>query len=155
MSYVPKRDLLAFADHAIPRVNGVVFGESDGLPKISCYGAAQPMAGKDGNGVLWFTTQQGVLALNANALKSDPRPPPIFVDAVLVNDQTVPVDAGKPLPPMPRKLEFRFAVLWIPNGSRRQAARPSMDGCLPAPIVCGRPPAITMAFGTSRRPSWA
>jgi signal transduction histidine kinase len=29
----------------------------------------------------------------------------------LVNDQTVPVDAGKPLPPLPRKLEFRFAVL--------------------------------------------
>jgi signal transduction histidine kinase len=111
MSYVPKRDLLAFADHAIARVNGVVFSESDGLPKISCYGAAQPMAWKDGNGVLWFTTQQGVLALNANALKSDPRPPPIFVDAVLVNDQTIPVDTGKPLPPMPRKLEFRFAVL--------------------------------------------
>jgi signal transduction histidine kinase len=111
MSYVPKRDLLAFADHAIPRVNGVVFGESEGLPKISCYGAAQPMAWKDGNGVLWFTTQQGVLALDANALRSDPRPPPIFVDAVLVNDQTVPVDAGKPLPPLPRKLEFRFAVL--------------------------------------------
>jgi signal transduction histidine kinase/ligand-binding sensor domain-containing protein len=111
MSYVAKRDLLAFADHAIARVNGVVFGESDGLPRISCYGSSQPMAWKDGTGTLWFTTQQGVLALNANALKSNPRPPPIFVDAMLVNDQPVPINAAQPLPPLPRKLEFRFAVL--------------------------------------------
>ena len=108
--HVTKQELIAVADHTLARVNGVAFNESDGLPKISCYGAAQPMAWKGADGRLWFTTQQGVLVLEANALTANPRPPPVFVDSVLVNDQPVLAGAGHPLPPLPRKLEFRFAI---------------------------------------------
>jgi signal transduction histidine kinase len=113
--HVAKSDLLAFADGRSSKVNGVTFGRSEGLSGISCLGTCQPAAWKARTGQLWFTTQQGALALDSSALKPNRRAPPVFIDELLVNDQ--PFDrllraAGVlRIPPICRKLEFRFAAL--------------------------------------------
>ena len=113
--HVAKSDLLAFADGRSSKVNGVTFGRSEGLSGISCLGTCQPAAWKAKTGQLWFTTQQGALALDASALKPNRRAPPVFIDELLVNDQPFaqPLRATGVLgiPPICRKLEFRFAAL--------------------------------------------
>lgn len=109
--YVAKSDLLAFADRRIPKVKGTIFGKSDGMTGISCLGSCQPMTSKTPDGKLWFATQQGVLALDPAALKTNTRPPPVFIDALFVNDRPVEMTAPLRIPPLCHKLEFRFSVL--------------------------------------------
>lgn len=103
-------DLLAFAEGKTPNVNAIAFARSEGLAGISCLGSAQPMACKSPDGQLWFATQQGVLSVNAAALKSSFPPPPVFIDEVYANDRPVEITGLLRLPPPCRKVEFRFSV---------------------------------------------
>ncbi len=109
--HVGRSELLAFADGKIPKVTGITFGRSEGLAEISCLGSCQPMTCNTPDGRLWFATQQGALTLDAAALKSNSRPPPVFIDGLFVNDR--PLEIADPLrvPPLCNKIEFRFSVL--------------------------------------------
>jgi ligand-binding sensor domain-containing protein/signal transduction histidine kinase len=109
--YVTKADLLAFADGTIPKVAGITFSKSEGLTGISCLGSSQPMACKTPDGELWFTTQQGVLSLDFTALKFNARPPPVYIDEVLVNDRPLGITSPLRVPPRCNKVEFRFCAL--------------------------------------------
>ncbi len=109
--HAAKRDLLAFADGAARHVNFVTFGRSEGLSGVYCLGTCQPMAWKADGGRLWFATQQGVLALESAALKSNLQPPPVFIDEFVVNDQPFSMADPIKVPPIRKKLEFRFSVL--------------------------------------------
>jgi signal transduction histidine kinase/sugar lactone lactonase YvrE len=109
--HVAKKDLLDFAQGRLARVNGVTLGKNEGLSGVYCQGASEPMAWKGNGGVLWFATQQGVLELDSSALKSNLRPPPVFIDELLVNDQPVAMQGAIKLPPLLKKLEVRFAAL--------------------------------------------
>jgi len=109
--HVAKSDLVAFADGNIPKVTGITFSKSEGLTGISCFGTSQPMAAKTSGGHLWFTTQQGVLTVDSAALKSNSRPPPVFIDELLVNDHQLNITDPMRVPPLCSKIEFRFSVL--------------------------------------------
>ena len=109
--HVAKRDLLDFADGKISSVSAVAFGRSQGLAGISCFGSAQPMACKTPDGRLWFATQQGLLSVDAAALKSSPRSPPAFIDGIFVNDRPLAIASSLQVPPLCRKMEFQFSVL--------------------------------------------
>lgn len=109
--HVAKSDLIAFADGRISKVAGVTFSKSEGLTGISCFGTSQPMAVKTSGGHLWFTTQQGVLSVDSAALKSNSRPPPVFIDELLVNDHQLKITDQMRVPPLSSKIEFRFSVL--------------------------------------------
>jgi ligand-binding sensor domain-containing protein len=109
--HVAKSDLLAFADGRISEVAGIIFGKNEGLVGISCLGSCQPMACKTPDGRLWFATQQGVLSLDAGALKPDFRPPPVFIDELLVNDRPLAITNPLRVPPLCNKIEFRFSAL--------------------------------------------
>ena len=109
--HAAKFDLQAFADGSIRRVNFVTFGKSEGLYGVYCLGTCQPVAWKANGGRLWFVTQQGVLALESSALKSNPRPPPVYIDEFRVNDQPFAMTAPIKVPPVRKKLEFRFSAL--------------------------------------------
>ena len=109
--HVAKSELLAFADGKIPKVAGMTFGKGDGLPGISCLSTSQPIACKTPDGKLWFATQQGVLALDSGALKPNSRPPPVFIDELLVNDRSLEITDPLQVPTLCNKIEFRFSVL--------------------------------------------
>jgi signal transduction histidine kinase/streptogramin lyase len=109
--HVAKADLLAFADGVPGKVSAIPFSKSEGLAGISCVGTSQPMAGRTADGRLWFVTRQGVLSLDSTALKFNPRPPPVFIDEVWVNDRQLTVADPLRVPPLCNKIEFRFSAL--------------------------------------------
>ncbi len=109
--HVSKRELLDFADGRIAHVNGVALGKSEGLSGVYCLGTSQPMAAKAKDGQLWFATQQGVVDINPAILKSNLRPPPVFIEELLANDKPVAINGAIQLPPLLKKLEVRFAAL--------------------------------------------
>ncbi len=51
------------------------------------------------------------MELDSAALKSNLRPPPVFIDELLVNDKPVPIKGAIEIPPLIKKLEVRFAAL--------------------------------------------
>jgi signal transduction histidine kinase/ligand-binding sensor domain-containing protein len=109
--HVAKSELERFASGAQARFNSVTFGRSEGLYGVSCVGSVQPMACKTQDGQLWFATRQGVLALDVNRMKTIRHPPPVFIDEVLVNNRPMAVAGRMLVPPLCKRIEFRFAVL--------------------------------------------
>lgn len=109
--WAAKKELLSFVQGETPRVSGVTFGKSEGLAGVYCLSTCQPASWKSRDGWLWFTTHQGVLALNPAAMKPNAQPPPVYIEELLVNDRPVALSDAVRLPPRPNKLEFRFAAL--------------------------------------------
>ena len=112
--HVARSDLLAYADGRHARVTAAAFGKNEGLADISCFGTSQPMAAKTPDGWLWFATRRGVLALDAAALHTNFRPPPVFIDELFVNDRPLTITAPLRVPPLCNKIEFGFSVLSYP-----------------------------------------
>lgn len=107
-----KRDVLDFFAGRNSEINVVTFGKSDELSQAYCLASeCQPNTWKDSDGQLWFVTQQGVLALAADAFKPNPLPPPVLVEGLKVNDQWLATTGAVRVAPCPMKLEFQFAAL--------------------------------------------
>lgn len=97
-------DLRAVAAGRIKKVEPTVFGVDDGLRGASALSGGYPTAWKARDGKLWFTTIRGVVGFDPAVVGAATTPPPVFINAVDLDDQTMP-------PPLER-----FAV---PSGSHR------------------------------------
>ena len=109
--YLAKQEALDFGSGKRLKVTATSFGASEGLSGISCLGSCQPMACAAADGALWFATQQGALAIHTATLQRNQLPPPVFIDEVLVNDQPLPITRRLQVPPLCKKIEFRFSAL--------------------------------------------
>ncbi len=139
--HVSKRDLLNCAEGKTDQVHAVMFGQSEGLEGGYCLDNFQPLSCKSADGRLWFTTQQGVVAVNPDILRYNQYPPRVDITEVLVQDRPVTLMEPIRVPPGRKKLEFRFAGLsyaapekvrirhqlegvdsdWIESGPKRNA----------------------------------
>ncbi|MDE3069018.1 MAG: hypothetical protein KGJ60_15915 [Verrucomicrobiota bacterium] len=107
-----KRQALDFFAGKISEVNAVTFGKSDGLSQVYCLASdCQPNTWRSGPDQIWFVTQQGVLDLDAGAFQPNPRPPPVLVEGLKVNDQWLAATGAVRVAPCPQRLEFHFAAL--------------------------------------------
>lgn len=64
-----------------------VFGQQDGLRSIECNGGVQACALVRADGTLWFSTLQGLAAVDPLALEQGSVPPSIAIEKVLLNGQ--------------------------------------------------------------------
>ncbi len=138
---VSRADLLARMEGRRGPVPSLTLGRSDGMPIAQCNGASWPAGLRDSDGRLWFPTLRGLVGVDPARLPSNPLPPPVVIDRVLVDGRPV---AGAPpvvLPPRsgkveihydalslqaPEKVRFRyrlegFETSWVDAGSRRSA----------------------------------
>jgi signal transduction histidine kinase len=109
--HVSKRELLNCAEGKTDQVHAVMFGQSEGLEGGYCLENFQPLSCKSADGRLWFTTQQGVVAISPDILKYNQYPPRVDITEVLVQDRLVSLKEQIKVPPGRKKLEFRFAGL--------------------------------------------
>ncbi len=108
---VPKADLLRIADGAKEPVRVQTYGLEEGLPGISASTRFCPSACKDRHGTLWFSTYQGIVALDPAAVRVNPLPPRVLVDGIRVNNQPLSPAEGLRIPPGAGPVEFHFAAL--------------------------------------------
>ncbi|MGN6642078.1 MAG: two-component regulator propeller domain-containing protein, partial [Verrucomicrobiota bacterium] len=85
---VAKSELDAFADGKIDRVNCHIYGKYDGLPTEECSSGFQPSCWRSRDGRLWFTTTKGVVSVAPEDIASNPLPPPVVIEKVLVDGQS-------------------------------------------------------------------
>jgi signal transduction histidine kinase/ligand-binding sensor domain-containing protein/DNA-binding response OmpR family regulator len=108
---VSRRDLNDFANGKIPSVTSVSFGTADGMKSIECNGAAQPSGIKDVKGRLWFATMNGVVTIDPASIASNPLPPPVVLERVVIDKKTIDHHRKEELSAGNRDLEFHFTGL--------------------------------------------
>ena len=70
-------------------VHPLVYGIGDGLPTLQCSGGFQPATFRTSDGRLWFSTGKGVVVIDPNDIKVNQLPPPVLIEKLLVDGQSV------------------------------------------------------------------
>ena len=112
---VAKADLDRCADGLTTEVSCLACGLGDGMPTLACSAGLQPAGCKTPDGRLWFPTAKGLVVVDPRQVKRDSVPPPVVVEAVLLDDHPV-MGATAPqaevvVPPGRHRLEFQYAGL--------------------------------------------
>ena len=81
----PKEALEAFAAGRTNAVPCRAYGSPDGLPAGECTSGSQPGAAQARSGLLWFPTIKGVAVADPGVLTANLHPPPVAIEAVLID----------------------------------------------------------------------
>lgn len=141
ISRVRRQELNDFAEGHVTAITSISYGVSDGMANRECNGGGEPAGWKTRDGKLWFPTVAGPVVVDPDKIASNPRPPPVAIEQVLI-DQT-PADArgNVEIPPgkgdleiqytglslvAPEKVRFRYRLegyddKWVDAGTRRIA----------------------------------
>jgi signal transduction histidine kinase/ligand-binding sensor domain-containing protein len=111
---VAKAELNRCADGLIPAISGQIYSRSDGLPIVEFLGGRQAAGCKTPDGRLWFASSKGVVSVDPSRIVTNPIPPPVMAEALLVDGKQMPL-VGDPasvrLPPDHGRLEFHYTGL--------------------------------------------
>jgi ligand-binding sensor domain-containing protein/signal transduction histidine kinase len=117
---VSKRELNDFARGLTRFITTRAYLKADGLATRECTIGAQPGACRSRDGRLWFPTVKGLVSVHPGQLNPNPQPPPVLIEAVLIDDVEQPGGtnvlrlAPPPtviVPPGKERLEIRYTSL--------------------------------------------
>lgn len=138
---VSRADLDAVADGSRRRLRCRSFDTQDGMRSADCSGGIQPAGWKALDGTLWFPTSDGAVQADPARLAPNTQPPPVVIEAALV-DQAPAGDPRKLVVPagaqsleicytalsflVPKRVQFRYRLEgydrdWVEAGGRRTA----------------------------------
>lgn len=104
---VAKSALDACADGKADTVDAVTY--LDGLPSLECSDGYQPACLRANDGRLWFSTAKGVVSVDPDELTTASSPPPVVIEDLRVDGETLPPTNGKIIvPPGHKNFEFHF-----------------------------------------------
>ena len=86
---VRKEDLNAVADGRTNRVESLHFGEADGMLSAEGNGGCLPNSCRTRDGRLWFPTTKGVVVVDPRALPINDLPPPVVLEQVVADEETI------------------------------------------------------------------
>jgi signal transduction histidine kinase/ligand-binding sensor domain-containing protein len=139
---VSRADLRNFAAGELKKLKCVPFSPLEALRTIECKPGVQPAACEARDGMAWFSTIHGVLALDTDRAMRRLLTAPVVIDDVIVNGQSRAPGQVTALPPGDANIEFRYAALsyivparikfryrldgfdrdWVEAGTRREAS---------------------------------
>ena len=138
---VNKKDLNQFAEKKVRSINLVSYGVDDGMPSSTSVGGSQPGALRARNGTLWFANINGLVTVDPEQLQINSQPPPVLIEQVLIDGESIDLNQKSRLAPGKQRFEFQYAGLsylspqkvrfkyklegsdndWIDAGNRRAA----------------------------------
>jgi signal transduction histidine kinase len=141
LAQLSERDLLAAADGSGDSVVVHEMVSLDGRRRIEFNGTSQNAGWKSPDGRLWFPSIKGLVVVDPAHLTSNPVPPPVHIEQILVDGHAVPVTDSVNVPPsggmlelhytaasllVPERVQFRYRLEgydqdWIEAGARRVA----------------------------------
>lgn len=111
---IAKDELNRCADGAAPTLSSLVYDRNDGLPIVEFTGGRQGAGCQTPDGRLWFASSKGVVTVDPSRIRPNPTPPPVVIEAVLVDGKEMPLVEGRlpgQLRPDHQRLEFRYSGL--------------------------------------------
>lgn len=106
-----KDQLNAFADGRVSFLDVTPFGKEDGLPALQCLPQPQSRSSPSPAGAVWFATSKGLVFRDPAAVQLNTAPPPVVLEAVLIENEPVPFDDVVCVPPGKENLQFQFTAL--------------------------------------------
>jgi signal transduction histidine kinase/DNA-binding response OmpR family regulator/ligand-binding sensor domain-containing protein len=137
----PRQQLDDFAAGRIATIKTTHYDTADGMKTSEASPIAQPAGWGTRDGRLWFTTQKGVVAIDPAHLHRNNLIPPVVIEEVLADGDTLPARNDLRIPPGKDRIEFHYTSLsllvparvrfryklegydqdWVDAGSRRVA----------------------------------
>lgn len=108
---VDREQLEAYARGEIERVDSILFDRSDGMPISETNGGMQPAGAMSQSGRLWIPTINGIAVFDTQRDIINPMPPPVLIEQVRVDGETVDPDAPLELPAGARRLSIDYTAL--------------------------------------------
>jgi signal transduction histidine kinase len=123
-------------------VNPVFYGPADGTLTRECSGGGHPAGWKTSDGRIWFATIKGLAVIDPENIPLNTSPPPIAIEQLFVDNQSIPLTQKVTLSPGIARLDFYYTALsfiapenvrfkyklegfdrdWIDGGGRRVAS---------------------------------
>lgn len=123
-------------------VSPVFYGPADGTLTRECSGGGHPAGWKTTDGRMWFATIKGLAVIDPEHIPLNTSPPPIAIEQLFVDNQSIPLTQKVTLSPGIARLDFYFTALsfiapenvrfkyklegfdddWIDGGGRRVAS---------------------------------
>lgn len=111
VSRVSKQELQDFVTGKIHRVNGTLYGKSDGMLSNECNGSFQPAGWKGSSGKIWFPTLKGVVAVDPGNFPVNRVPPAVVIETVIIDGKRTPYMPYITIPPDVAKIELEYTAL--------------------------------------------
>jgi signal transduction histidine kinase/ligand-binding sensor domain-containing protein len=138
---VSKKELNDYAEGRAKSITSVPYGKRDGMLNQECNGGNQPAGIKAADGRLWFPTIEGVVVIDPTSLPTNFQPPPVIIDEVTINNESLPAGEVVRIEPgrenfeisytglsfiNPDQIKFRYRLEgldsdWFEAGTRRTA----------------------------------
>jgi diguanylate cyclase (GGDEF)-like protein len=115
---VAKRELEELARGELSALHPVAYGVEDGMKSRECNGANQPAGWRGADGRLWFPTIMGVVSIDPARIRTNPVPPPVFVEQVSAGRALLPARDGLAFAPGTESFEFQYGALSLSSPER-------------------------------------
>ena len=139
--HINKTELAELAQGRISSITPVAYGTAEGMMTRECSGRGDPAGWKSSDGRLWFPTIKGVAMIDPERIKINSQPPPVVIEQIRIDDQSLPPGDRVELPAgttrfdlyytapsfvAPEKVRFKYKLEgfdkdWIDSGARRVA----------------------------------
>ncbi len=106
-----KRQLHAFVENQTGELTALPFGKGDGLPVLQCLPTPVTTSPCRDQGGIWFLTSRGLVASDPGRQPVNPRPPPVVIEEVWVENQNLPFVETVRVAPGKEKIQFQFTAL--------------------------------------------
>ena len=119
-----------FADGKLTKLEPQTFTTSDGLRNAECFDGNQPSIWHSKDGRIWFATLEGAAVIEPGKLKTNPVPPPVMIEKMIVSGRQIQLEQARSLPPGNRNFDFEFAAFSFlaPEKVRFQYRLTGFDG---------------------------
>jgi len=98
---VSKSDLDAVADGQRKTLEALAHGKAEGMTTLAGTGGFTPSGFRSPDGQLWFSTARGIAVIAPKTARSNPVRPPVWIEDVVVDGQSVPIT--RPTAPSPTR----------------------------------------------------
>jgi signal transduction histidine kinase/ligand-binding sensor domain-containing protein len=120
--HITKRQLRAFANHAISALEPTNYGVDDGLRSAQC-APGYPIPGgvrRTSDGRLWFPTSRGLAVINPAVRRFPPVAPAIHLLEATADGEPIDFSAAARLRPGTEQLQFRYTAVYLSAPERVQ-----------------------------------
>jgi ligand-binding sensor domain-containing protein/signal transduction histidine kinase len=108
--HIDKRALDDFANGNISSITPVAYGTADGMITRECSGGGDPAGWKGVDGKLWFPTIKGVAMIDPERIKINSQPPPVVIEQIRIDNQSITPGDRLELPSGATRLDFYFTA---------------------------------------------
>jgi len=124
---VERAQLEAVAAGEASEVSGLLFGEAQGMRWTECNGGSHPAGWRDRDGILWFPTTGGLVAIDPTRLRPNELAPPVYIETFTAGDDSVPLEGEPSFRPGTGQLTFHYAALSF-TGPEQVTYRVMLEG---------------------------